>query len=160
MSDLRDALRYDGWATLALIDHCRRLSRPELQLTAPGTYGAIDQTIGHLVGAQEFYVYALTGERADPNLVPRDKVDLAEVRQHAARSRELLDGLADTGFDPDSDAFAVWHGNRRRGVIVAQLLAHGAEHRGQINTILGANGLEPANIGVRAFADTAGLKDG
>lgn len=160
IGELRHALRYEGWATLALIDHCGKLSKDQLSLTSPGTYGLIEQTLAHLVGSQEFYIYALTGRRPTEPLQPMDDVDLDAVRRHASAARALLDQLAAEGVDPDSEAHSVWRGSRRRGVIAAQLLSHGAEHRGQVNSILGARGIELADIAVRAFSVAEGLQAG
>jgi len=41
----------------------------------------------------------------------------------------------------------------RRGGVLAQALHHGNEHRGQINTLLTAIGVEPLALGVWDFAE-------
>ena len=46
-------LRHDIWATERLIEHVRRLSSQQLQLTVPGTYGSIHKTLLHIVAANE-----------------------------------------------------------------------------------------------------------
>ncbi len=43
------ALRHDLWATGKLIGHCRTLTKEQLELTAPGTFGSIARTLSHAI---------------------------------------------------------------------------------------------------------------
>jgi hypothetical protein len=62
---LRTILGHHVWATLLLLDRCATLTPDELRLTAPGTYGSIHATLGHLVAADRRYLVGITGgERA------------------------------------------------------------------------------------------------
>ena len=45
------------------------------------------------------------------------------------------------------------------GVILTQLVHHGSEHRTQITTILGANGIEPPPLSAWAYGRAAGISE-
>jgi uncharacterized damage-inducible protein DinB len=45
------------------------------------------------------------------------------------------------------------------GVIVAQLVHHGNEHRTQVTTILGANGIEPPPVSAWGYGRAAGISE-
>lgn len=147
-SSLVGPLRHDTWATLRLIAFVHDLTAEQRIWTAPGTYGSIEQTLGHLVGAESYYVYRLTGERPVTELMPRPTVDLDDLAERVGWLSERLEQLCMRGFDH----LALTHpnpGDRRMptlGHMAAQLLWHGAEHRAQIATILGAHGIEPPDM--------------
>jgi uncharacterized damage-inducible protein DinB len=48
---------------------------------------------------------------------------------------------------------------RDRGRDFAQLVHHGNEHRTQITTILGANGIEPPPLSAWAYGRAAGISE-
>lgn len=145
------AIQHNSWATLRLIDFVRRLSPEQHALTVPGTYGPIYQTLGHLVGAEQYYIYRLTGERAE---TAPDAVDLDELERRVRWNADQLEALLRSGFDEGADT----HPNPRdprmptMGEMLAQLLWHAAEHRAQVATTLGAHGIEPPDIAGWAFA--------
>jgi hypothetical protein len=45
------------------------------------------------------------------------------------------------------------------GVIVAQLVHHGNEHRTQATTILGTSGIEPPAVSAWAYGRAAGISE-
>ena len=49
-------MRHDVWATTQLFERCRALTKEQWQLTAPGTYGSIQETFAHIVRANEGYL--------------------------------------------------------------------------------------------------------
>ncbi len=155
---LEDAFGHHVWATLRLIDSCLALSPQQLETTVPGTYGSILETQRHIVGADAFYLYVLSGERTP--VIDEDHMDLPELRGatvgHGAAWSSLL------GSELDPTAVLV----RRRddgsethapiGIRLAQALHHGTDHRSQICTALTTLGVEPPAIDVWDF----GLHDG
>jgi uncharacterized damage-inducible protein DinB len=154
---MADAFAHHVWATLRLIDTCQALTPEQLSTGVPGTYGSILDTLGHLVGADRWYLVTLTGGWVEG--VDDDGMDLAQLRDamalHAPAWSSVLDG------DPDPDAILV----RRRddgseihapvGVRLAQALHHGTDHRSQVCTALTALGVKPPDIDVwdHAFTD-------
>ena len=53
------ALRHDIWATEKYIAFCRKLTKQQLEMSAPGTYGSIRATLSHLVRGDERYLARL-----------------------------------------------------------------------------------------------------
>src|SRR5207247_3026833 len=62
MDDIwRDALLYNRWANLQILDDCSTLEEEQLRLTTPGAYGSIADMLQHLLSAEQRYVRRLTG---------------------------------------------------------------------------------------------------
>ncbi len=148
---LIDLLRHHCWATTQLIEFARGLTPEQRAWTTPGTYGSVDQTLAHIVGADRYYLFRLTGQRpSDAPMKPGEPVDLADLLRRARAVAERYETYASAPVDP---ADVVRHELRPTpgdpetsdvsvGTILAQVLHHGNEHRSQIGTILGAHGIE------------------
>jgi uncharacterized damage-inducible protein DinB len=156
---MADAFAHHTWATLRLIDACADLSEGQLASAVPGTYGSIEATLRHLVGADAWYLFDLDGDPA--HRVEAEGMDLAALRTvvgaDVAGWAEFLER------DPDVDTMVTEvdedDGFRRDapiGVRLAQALHHGTDHRSQICTGLTALGIEPPNIDVWTFATASG----
>jgi uncharacterized damage-inducible protein DinB len=147
-------MRHDVWATQKLLEHCRSLRLEQLELTVPGTYGAIRKTLIHIVGADERYLSRFRTP-CDSMLHEDRNADagLDEIASHLPHVREGVEGLfAGSGFDPD----LVIRDERRKlmvtaWVLLTQFVHHGSDHRAHIATILGANGLPTPEIDVWAY---------
>jgi uncharacterized damage-inducible protein DinB len=152
---LVELFRYNAWATRTLLERCRALAPSQRRLTAGGAYGNLEQTIAHVVRADDYYVFLLTGERPQHSLVETDDVDFDELAQHAERAAREFERIAAASPDPDEPA--IGRGKERGarpvrvGIVLSQVLHHGNEHRGQARTILGANGIKPPDISPWAF---------
>ena len=155
---IADAFGHHVWATLQLIDSCLALDPAQLETAAPGTYGSILDTTRHVVGADAWYLFSLTGGRTPA--IDEDRMGLRELR--AAME---TNGAAWSSFlaeDPDPDSVVV----RRRddgsethapvGIRLAQALHHGTDHRSQICTALTTLGVEPPYIDVWDFGGQDG----
>ena len=156
---LDHVLRHNTWATGALIHFCRSLDPAKQGSVAAGTYGTIERTLQHLVGAEQWYTQLLTGELIGPAL-RRDALPatLDELAAIARGTGKRITSVADT----DDPARRIeMNGGRRStvGVILAQLVHHGNEHRTQITTILGANGIEPPELSAWAYGRAAGSSE-
>jgi uncharacterized damage-inducible protein DinB len=144
-------LRHNTWATGELIEFCRTLDPAKLDANAQGTYGTLYGTLQHLVGAEQWYAKLLTGEifgrpirRTD---APYSLDELATIS--AATSARLVKVAA----SDDPTRVIVTNEPRRStvGVVLAQVVHHGNEHRTQATTILGANGIEPPALSAWAY---------
>jgi uncharacterized damage-inducible protein DinB len=150
-SALDHVLRHNTWATGALIEFCRTLDPAKLDAKAPGTYGTLYGTLQHLVGAEQWYTKLLAGEvigrpvrRTD---APHSLDELATIA--AATGARILKVAAS-----DDEARVIVTNEPRRstvGVVLAQVVHHGNEHRTQATTILGANGVEPPALSAWAY---------
>lgn len=59
---LVELFRQNQWANLRLLDACSELSEEQLDASIVGTYGSIQDTLCHIMAAEERYVYRLTGD--------------------------------------------------------------------------------------------------
>jgi len=148
---LDHVLRHNTWANAKLLDFCRALDPARLDDEATGTYGSLYGTLQHLVGGEQWYVQLMTGELIGPEIRRAQRHTLDELASIATAlgTRALAVAAND---DPDR-AFPVdGHDDPSTvGVVLAQLVHHGNEHRTQATTILGANGIEPPAISAWAY---------
>jgi uncharacterized damage-inducible protein DinB len=153
--------RHNRWANLRLLDVCAGLD-PEL-LTAPsagGTYGNVQDTLVHLLAAEERYTLLLTGEAAPPPpLRESDRFPGFELlRQRARWSGESL--IAVASQDPCEQILRGTRGGEEYAlpafVPLVQAIHHGNEHRTQIASLLGRLGIEPPDLSAWAYGEPAG----
>lgn len=154
---LEHVLRHNAWANRALLEHCAALGPGALDLEAAGTYGTLYGTLQHLVGGEQFYIRLLTGEVLGAPVrktKPRTLDDLMAVA--ALTGSRAIDVAASD--DPDrvigeaeSDDWTT------AGIVLAQLVNHGNEHRAHATTILGANGRTPPKIGAWSYGIANGI---
>ena len=146
---LVQALRYNRWANLQLLDVCSTLSEEQLQLSSPGTYGTIAATWQHLLAAEQRYLRRLVGFQ--PQISEKDEFPgLAALKEHAARSGdELINAVG--RFDPEDTTPDSDGGGVKQWLIMTQAIHHGNDHRTQICTILGQNSISYGDLDVWAF---------
>lgn len=156
---LDHVLRHNTWANGAIIEFCRGLEPTKHESVSPGTYGTVERTLQHLVGGEQWYLYLLTGELIGPRLGrdgPRHTLD--ELATVAAGTGKRVVAVAEC--DDPSRRIEMKEGRTSTvGVILAQLVHHGNEHRAQIATILGANGIEPPPLSAWAYGRAAGISE-
>jgi len=148
MSDLAIAIDYDNWATERLAQFCAALPPEQRALTTPGTMGTVEATLIHLVGAKERYAAALRGTPPPEDAVREATTkDLGQVVARAKKLSEWFAGFAKGELDLDRTIERRGaDGSTQRmpmGILIAQFLHHGNEHRAQLGSIFGANGIEP-----------------
>jgi len=152
MSDgLRDPLRHNAWATKGLIEFCKHLTAEQLRATSEGTYGSIIATLQHIVSGEALYRLRLTGTAPDWPSRPEDTEDLDDLERMAGDMARFWDELVAGAFD--SERIATWvssvsgaQTDVSAGVLIAQTLNHGNEHRAQIFTTLTTIGVEPPDL--------------
>ncbi len=157
-SPLKDAFAHHVWATTRLIDVCMSLEPEQRQTAAPGTYGPILETMQHLVGADSWYLFDITG---DPLLqIDTEPMDLGGLRAAIQADGEGWSALLSTDPDPDLVVTDVDDEGLGRGaamgIRLAQALNHGTDHRSQICTALTSLGVEPPSIDVWDFGYDTG----
>ena len=154
MDDIwRDALLYNRWANLKLLESCAGLTPAQLELTSPGTYGTIAATFAHIVGAEQRYLRRLAGTA--PTFSEKDPFPgIAALQELAGRSGDgLLEAASHlesddtTQVDFDGDMAQV-----RKSLIVVQAIHHGNDHRTHICTILGSHSVPFDDIQVWSYA--------
>ena len=148
---LLQALRYNKWANLRLLDVCSKLTDEQLKLESAGTYGTIAATFQHLLSAEQRYLKRLVG--FEPQLSEKDEFPgLAQLKEHAQQSGEML--IRAVGrFDPDGTSEGRDERQVKHWVAMTQAIHHGTDHRTHVCTILGQNGISYGDLDVWAFAD-------
>jgi peptidyl-prolyl cis-trans isomerase B (cyclophilin B) len=152
---LLELCRHKTWATLHLMEHCRRLDDEHLDATSPGTYGTIRETLRHLVEAEEGYFKLLTRTRLSEPL-PDGPVPLEELAERIRRLGPRWEAMA---LDPDLAAGDVKTSDGWRlpaSVIMGQAIHHAGDHRTHVLSILGARGLEVPELDLWAHAQSTG----
>lgn len=150
-------MRHDVWATEILLERCRSLTRAQLQLAAPGTYGTIQKTFAHIVRADEGYL-STYGLISQPFLEVTDETPLDETASRLARVSDAVEQLfRSKEYDFDRRI----HDERRKldldlWVPLAQFSHHGSDHRSQICTVLTLQGLGAPELDVWAYATARG----
>ena len=149
MDLLRELFRYHAWATLRLIDNCIGQPSEILHEVVVGTDRSILHTLTHLVGTEQWYFEALTGEPAATAIRQGEVLSLTDLRQrYQSQSRHweaLLDQIAqlDVTLPADEARPETPHG---QNLLVVQAIQHGIDHRTQVCTALRVLGLEPPKI--------------
>lgn len=155
--NLIELFRYNVWATERLFDACEDLSVEQLDATADGTFGAVRDTLVHIVGAQERFAAALTEtDQPSASRERRPYAGLADLRLAARASGEQLVEVARSTTDSATVqiidrgteyTMPVW-------VLLLQSLVHGVEHRTQVAAILTQQGIEPPGMDGWAYHET------
>jgi len=155
---LDHVLRHNAWATATLLEFCRRLDPGTLDLAAPGTYGTLGGTLQHLVGAEQWYVKLLTGEVIGAPIRRTEQHRLDELSAIAAATGSRV--LAVAAQEDGARIIETNPGRRSTvGVVLAQFVHHGNEHRTQITTILGANGIAPPPVSAWGYGRASGISE-
>jgi uncharacterized damage-inducible protein DinB len=158
---LLDPLRHNAWATGQLLSFCRGLSGDQLGATSEGTYGSILATLQHVVGAESRYRARLSGTESAWQRRPEEAEDLGELSSMAEDTARFWEELASSEFDPDRvvrwvSPVSGMHTEAQAGILVAQALNHGNEHRSQVATILSTLGIEPPHLDGWSYAQATG----
>jgi uncharacterized damage-inducible protein DinB len=154
MSDyLVQALRYNRWANLQLLDVCSKLNDEQLQMSSAGTYGTIAETWQHLLAAEQRYLRRMVG--IEPRISEKDEFPgIESLKKHAAESGDQLISAAGSvnpdGMSPHGDGGGVKH-----WLVMVQAIHHGNDHRTHICTILGQNAISYGDLDVWAYGETA-----
>jgi uncharacterized damage-inducible protein DinB len=155
---LGHVLRHNTWANLTLLDFCREVDPAILDMTARGTYGTVYGTLQHLIGAQQWYVQLITGELLGERIRRTERRSIDELIAVARATGERSLRIAESE-DPDRRVDMNEGRASTVGVILAQLIHHGNEHRTQATTILGANSVQPPPISGWGYGRAAGISE-
>lgn len=143
-----EPFRHNSWATLRLLRFCRDLDPAVLDATAPGTSGSIKTMLAHMVNSEEHLISMVEGapQQSDEWQQFTSLDDLEErVRLLADRWERCLDPIP----HPERIVEVEVHGEGRLmriGIVLAQAVHSGNEHRSQVCTVLGSLGVQPPVI--------------
>lgn len=143
MTTIAALFEHNRWANEQLLEACRELTPEQLATTVAGTYGALGETLAHLVSGETFYVELLTDwspaehwRRADP--FPGIEALLARSRDTGTRLLDAAQSIpSEEPIERDEGEWIP------ASVILVQAIDHGREHRTHAATILTQLGIEP-----------------
>jgi uncharacterized damage-inducible protein DinB len=152
---LDHVLRHNTWANKTLLEFCASLEPAALDLSAAGTYGTLYGTLQHIVGAEQFYIRLLTDEilgrpvRKTERRTLEDLIAIAALTGARAIAVAAKDDVARV-IAPGEDQTTV-------GIVLAQVVHHGNEHRAHATTILGSHGRKTPKIGAWSYGIANGI---
>ncbi len=162
MTSLYDAaMAHHIWATRRLLDACDELSREQLVAITPGTYGPIIATLGHLVGADGWYLSFFDDRAA--RLEEDESLTIDDFRSVITTNGALWMELLQGDLDPDKDVVEHgegWDFHAPVGLRMAQVFHHGTDHRSQVCTALTSLGVTPPLIDLWDYGEATGITKG
>jgi uncharacterized damage-inducible protein DinB len=161
MNPLLKIYEQNTWANLKLMDACEGLGEMQLDTVEDkGFYGSIRDTLQHIVGAEERYVFRLSGEKPTNDFLKEDMPfpGFEELRDRAKAMGERFASIV-PGVS-DSETFNTEFGGTKfeidKFVVVVQAINHGTEHRAQIKTLMTQLGVQPPELDGWTFAGETG----
>jgi uncharacterized damage-inducible protein DinB len=147
-SILVELIHYNNWANAQVFAACQELSEEQLAASAPGVYGSIHRTLGHMIAAEADYVGRLTGTRLEPPFRWEDKPALPEISAFSKQvAVALLEAIQRTPpkhiVHEEENGFTIDYQAR---VLFIQVINHGVEHRTNVTTILSGLGLPAPEV--------------
>jgi uncharacterized damage-inducible protein DinB len=152
---LVEFMRYNNWANQRVFETCQNLTEEQLEVSMPGSYCTLRETLAHIIKAESWYLNILSGNRPQPSFQWDENPGLAEMRDYATQvGRALLE--AAHHINPTDQISEEDQGNEYRYqalVVFLQIINHGIEHRTNITTILNANQLTPPGVDGWGYLD-------
>ncbi len=157
---LDDLVRHNTWANRVLLEFALEQQPETLDLDIlPGGFGTILDTFRHIVYAEVGYLRRLTHPIEAIDRENAAKSSLLEVQEHHELVAAEWERLLDSDYDQTAVAEARGDGQIFRvthGVVLAQAIHHGSEHRSQICDIFGYHGITPPDVSAWEYALATG----
>lgn len=151
---LVEMIQYNNWANQQLLAICQGLPGEALAASAPGAYGSIHRTLGHMIAAEADYVGRLTGEEPARPFEWEDRPSVAEMAGFAQVVGEAM-LAAIQRIQPEQMVHEEEDGNYvdyQASVLFMQTIEHGVEHRTNITTILNSLGVALPELDIWGYA--------
>lgn len=156
---LAELFRHNDWANARLLELCQGLSDEALEHRIQGIYGSVRETLQHLVAAQAYFAFLLTGEQPEPPLRSRDPFPGFDVlKGRAEASGRVLQEVA-ARLTTDQSWRDVEEGQEwemRSFVVLVQAINHATEHREQVKVTLSQAGVEVPSLDGWTYGEQAG----
>lgn len=153
---LVELIQYNNWANRQVLAICQELSDEALATSAPGAYGSIHSTLGHMIAAEADYVGRLTGESPAMPFLWEDRPSVALIAGFAqVVAGALLDAIqhippTQMVHEEEDGSFVDYQAR----VLFMQAIEHGIEHRTNITTILNSLGVDLPELDIWGYATT------
>lgn len=162
-SGLTEVIGHNTWANRRLIEVCIKLTDEQLDTGAEGTFGTIRDTLVHIVEAEQYYLFRLTGEKADPPVEEGHWPGFELLRKRADENGERYERVIAEG---DPSRVIRWTTSQGEAaampvaLFLVQAIHHGNEHRSQVATVLTRLGMEPPELSGWLYAIETGSLTG
>ncbi len=147
-STLVELIRYNNWANAQVFVAVQKLTPQQQSASAPGAYGSIHATLGHIVAAEADYIGRLTGKGPQPPFRWEDQPEVDDIVPFAGTVADaLLDAVR--RVPPEHIVHEEEDGNTidyKASLLFIQVINHGIEHRTNITTILSGLGLPAPEV--------------
>ncbi|HLH70172.1 MAG TPA: DinB family protein [Candidatus Dormibacteraeota bacterium] len=154
-SFLELSLRHNSWANQTLLDFCAGLDPELVERRALDNLRTIRETLAHILAAEQRYLRALGhGLDGNPVMEPDDPT-LDQLRAIAPMLTVAWERVAVAGIDLEQERTGP-RGTARLGLVLAQAVHHGSDHRSQVCATLGALGVEPPDLDLWAYGGAIG----
>ena len=153
-----EIFRHNTWANLKLLEACNGLSEEQLDSTVSGTFGAIRDTLGHIIGSEISYVHRVNGRVRDQLPKRGEFPGFDALKADANWCGDEMAQLA-LSAGPDDIVRESWEGTTAQyplTSLMAQAVTHSCEHRTQVATILTQQGIEPPDMSGWAYMEELG----
>lgn len=145
---LVELIRYNNWANAQVFAACLKLAKEHRAASAPGAYGSIHATLGHLIAAEADYIQRLTGKGPQLPFRWEDEPALEDIFAFSGTVAEaLLDAIQ--RVPPEHIVHEEEDGNTmdyKASLLFIQVIDHGIEHRTNVTTILSGLGLAAPEV--------------
>ena len=152
---LTTLFNHNLWANMRLLERCTELTSEQLDATIPGARGSIQDTLQHIVTAEQSYFSRIsTGQmhRRSDDAPPMSILEMME----SIRSTGL--GLIEWAAKVQAyDTVQLdWDGTPRevpKTIILTQVINHATEHREQVKAIMTQLGIQPPDLQSWSYFD-------
>lgn len=143
------------WANLRLLERCADLTSEQLEATIPGARGSIQDTLQHIVNAEQSYFSRIsTGQMYRRS----EDAQIMTIPEMMESMRSTGSGLIEWAVKVQAEDTVKldWDGTPRevpKTIILTQVINHATEHREQVKAILTQLGIEPPDLQGWAYFD-------
>lgn len=148
-SDLVDLLAFNDWATRLLLEAVATLSPDEWRREVGGSFGSVQGTVAHMVGAE--WIWLARWKGASPSSAPDwardpDALVLADHWEAVAEERSAWMAALSDGDVAGMVSYRRLDGVEaatRMDVLIRHVVNHSTYHRGQVAAFLRILGRKP-----------------
>ncbi len=151
-----ETFKHNTWANLKMIEFCRDMppDQRDGDFKIPGTYGAIRETLQHMISSQEHYLHTY-GRWAEAPKEFTNWDDLIERARKSSEAYEVWAGEIASGQNIDAEfGDSIWTASAF--VILAQLLDHCTEHRTHVGTTMAQFGVQSPPVDLWSYGADVG----
>jgi uncharacterized damage-inducible protein DinB len=152
---LQGLVDYNNWANQGLLEFLATLPPETLDATAPGVYGTVRETLGHMLTSELNYHRNFAAAPLRERTKQPEHPDVPLLQQMARDSAAFMNGALNSLPNPER-MMPLSDGMRAATTIITQLVTHAAEHRAHVGTILGAHGIQLPEFDSWAYGIFAG----